>query len=425
MGGHGCGPLNRCQFSVGLVSVFRPTDLMKPQISRRSALAWGGAATLGALAGCTTPSPKETGPDFARDPSGNKTNHGMKLEKASFGLLPDGRTADLFTLTNERGTKLRFTNYGMIITELWTRDQRGELGNVVGGSDSLDRYLAGFPFTGAVIGRFANRIRRGFFQLDGKAYQLAINNGPNHLHGGRVGFDKKLWHYEGDHLTDSLASIRFSYASPDGEENYPGTLSVDVTYELTDDDQVRLRYKATTDQATPINLTNHSYFNLAGHGDIRSHRLQLWASRYTPVDEGLIPTGEIVSVAGTPLDFTTSRVVGDRMEQTGLSVPGYDHNFVLDHPSRVISLAAVLTDPSSGRVMEVLTDQPGIQLYTSNFAPVEGVECTNGVRLGRHGALCLETQNFPDAVNRPSFPLAILRPGETYNRTTIHHFRAR
>ena len=399
---------------------------MHARISRRTALAIGGAATLGAIAGCaTSPTHKKDEPDFAHEPAGMKTNKGMKLEKSSFGVLPDGRTADLFTLSNANGTRLRFTNYGLIITELWTKDQKGDLGNVVAGSDQLASYVTGFPFTGAVIGRFANRIHRGYFELDGKPYQLAINNGPNHLHGGKVGFDKKLWHFEQDVVTDKLVSVRFSYVSPDGEENYPGTLTVNVTYELTDDDQVRIRYHATSEQATPINLTNHSYFNLAGHGDIRSHRLQLWASRYTEVDSELIPTGKISPVASTPLDFTTSQVVGDRMDQTGLSVPGYDHNYVLDHAAGIIGLAAVLHDPSSGRVMEVLTDQPGVQLYTSNFAPIDGVECTGGVRLGRHGALCLETQNFPDAINRPSFPLAILRPGAVYDRTTIYHFRAR
>lgn len=349
----------------------------------------------------------------------------MKIEKTSFGTLPDGRAVDLYTLSNARGTKLRFTNYGLIITELWTRDQSGNLGNVVGGSDRLESYLAGFPFTGAVIGRFANRIRKGQFTLDGMAYQLAVNNGPNHLHGGLVGFDKKLWQQEGERWTETVAEIQFTYTSSDGEENYPGNLKLEVAYALTDNDQVRLHYRATTDRATPVNLTNHSYFNLAGSGDIRSHRLQLWASQYTPVDAELIPSGKILPVAGTPLDFTISRTIGDRMDQTGLSVPGYDHNFVLDHPQGVIGLAALLHEPSTGRIMEVLTDQPGVQLYTSNFAPVEGVECTGGVRLGRYGALCLETQNFPDAINHPTFPKAALRPGEIYDRTTIYQFRTR
>jgi aldose 1-epimerase len=395
-------------------------------ISRRQALAGLGATLATSIAGCSSYQTEIlTKPDGSHTSTARDAKSGMKIEKSSFGKLADGSPVSLYTLTSDSGTILKFTDYGLIITELWVKDRHGKLGNVVLGADSLDRYLKGFPFTGAAIGRFANRIARGRFTLDGKQYQLAINNGPNHLHGGLAGFDKKVWKVVSEEITASKAGIRFGYTSRDGDENYPGNLKVEVSYYLFANEEVQIHYHATSDKPTPINLTNHSYFNLAGRGDIKEHELQLWADHYTPVDAELIPTGTIASVKGTPLDFTTPHLIGERLDKTGLTPPGYDHNYVLNHPGREVALAARAYHAESGRVMEVLTDQPGVQLYTSNFAPVEGVECVGGIRFGRHGAFCLETQNFPDAVNRPNFPSAILSPGATYDRTTTLRFSRR
>lgn len=349
----------------------------------------------------------------------------MNLERTPFGSLADGTPVSLFVFRNARGTTLKVTNYGLIITELHAVDRHGKPGNVVLGFDNLPRYLAGHPFFGAIAGRVANRIAKGKFTIDGREYSLAVNNGPNHLHGGKVGFDKKVWTVEGQGITPDAATVTFGLVSPDGDEGYPGTLKVSVTYTLTADNEVRIHYHATTDKATPINLTNHSYFNLAGQGVIDGHELQLTADRYTPGDEGLIPTGELAPVRGTAFDFTTPHTLGERIEKTGLTPTGYDHNFVLNSGGKSLALAARVVEPNSGRVMEVLTDRPGIQLYTANFFPAEGVTCTGGVTFPRHGALCLETQNFPDAVNKPSFPKSVWRPGEAYDTTTIFRFSTR
>lgn len=350
----------------------------------------------------------------------------MNLDHAPFGTLSDGRPVQLFTFRNARGTVLKVTNYGLIITELHTPDRSGKSGNVVLGFDNLPRYLQGHPFFGAIAGRVANRIGKGKFTLDGVDYRLATNNnGINHLHGGTVGFDKKLWAVGRESVTDHEASVEFHYISVDGEEGYPGTLQVAVTYSLNQDNEVRIHYRATTDKATPINLTNHSYFNLAGGGTIKEHELQLWADRSTSVDAGLIPTGELSSVKGTALDFTTPRPIGDRIGETGLTPTGYDHNYVLNSGGKNLALAARVVEPGSGRILEVLTDQPGIQLYTANFFPAAGFDCTGGVNFGRHGGFCLETQNFPDAVNKPHFPKSVWRPGETYDTTTVFRFGCR
>ena len=343
----------------------------------------------------------------------------MKLDQTSFGHLPDGSEAMRFTASTASGITARFTNYGLILTELLVPDRDGQTTNVVLGFDNLPRYLQGHPHFGAIAGRVANRIARGEFTLDGTTYRLATNNGPNHLHGGRVGFDKKLWKIEGYELTPGQASVRFSHVSPDGDEGYPGTLRMTVTYTLTQTGDFRIHYQATTDRATPVNLTNHSYFNLAGSGTVEDQVLEVFASRYTPTDEGLIPTGILAPVEGTALDFTRPRRLGDRIRSTGLQPPGYDHNFVLDAGGGSLALAARVTDPASGRLLEVFTDQPGVQLYTANHFPADGYECNGGLRFPPLGAFCLETQNFPDAINKPNFPKAVLRPGETYDTTTI------
>lgn len=342
------------------------------------------------------------------------------LTKTQFGTMPDGRPVDLYTLTNANGAVVKITNYGTIITELHVPDRNGQFGDVVLGFDNLAQYLAGHPYFGCTVGRVANRIGGAKFTLDGKTYTLAANNGPNHLHGGLKGFDKVLWQAEPQ--TD--VSVRFTYISPDGEEGYPGNLAVTVVMTWTDQDEIVIEYSATTDKATPVNLTNHSYFNLACEGDILGHVLMLSASQYTPADASLIPTGEIRPVAGTPLDFTTPTQIGARFDQLDNKPRGYDHNFVINRAGKGLALAARVFEPKTGRVMEVFTTEPGIQLYTGNF--LDGsLKGKRGVVYKQYTGFCLETQHFPDAVNKPSFPSIILRPGQTYQQTTVYRFSVR
>jgi aldose 1-epimerase len=338
-------------------------------------------------------------------------------EKSSFGKLPDGTGVDLYTLTNTNGVVAKVTNYGTIITELHVPDRNHKLGDVVLGFDNLAQYLKGHPCFGCTVGRVANRIAKGRFVLDGKTYTLAINNGPNHLHGGRKGFDKVLWKA----APQAGAGVKFTYMSPDGEEGYPGTLAVAVTMALTDANELRLDYSATSDKATPVNLTNHSYFNLAGEGDVLGHELMIAADHYTPSDSTLIPTGEIKPVKGTPMDFTRPQPVGSRFSQLHTDPVGYDHNFVLNMSGRGLALAARVHEPKSGRVMEVLTTEPGVQLYTANFLN-GSLTGKRGIVYRQHAALCLETQHFPDSVNQPKFPPIILRPDQTYRQTTVYKF---
>ncbi len=345
--------------------------------------------------------------------------------KSDFGKTADGTPVDLYVLTNAHGLKAKIITYGGIITELHTPDRDGKLADVVLGFDNLPSYLAGHPYFGALVGRVANRIAKGKFTLDGKVYQLAINNGPNALHGGLKGFDKKVWKAEPVEGTDG-PGVRLSCSSPDGEEGYPGNLSVTVTYTLTNQNELRIDYKATTDKDTPINLTNHSYFNLAGPGpgDILGHELMLAADQYTPVDATLIPTGEIKPVKGTPLDFTTPTPIGARIDQLKGNPGGYDHNFVLRSGGKSLALAARVHEPKTGRVMEVYTTQPGIQFYTGNFLDGK-LTGKYGVVYKKHAGFCLETQHFPDSVNHPNFPSVILKPGSTYAQTTVYKFSAK
>lgn len=348
----------------------------------------------------------------------------MTLESSLFGQTPDGTPVKLYILRNGKGVTAKITEYGLIITELQAPDRSGKPGNVVLGFDNLERYLKGHPFFGAIAGRVANRIGQARFTLDGREYALAKNNGPNHLHGGMVGFDKKVWKSWPLPITPNAVSVEFAYLSPDGEEGYPGNLLVRVRYTLTADSELRIEYTATTDQATPVNLTNHSYFNLAGNGDVLAHELTLMADFYTPSDEGLVPTGEVRSVAGTPLDFTKPTAIGAHYQETGLKPSGYDHHFVLRHGGGSLALAARAVDPSSGRVLEVFTTEPGVQLYTANH--MDGsVTGTGGVKYPRHGGFCLETQHPPDAINKAHFPSVILRPGQTFNSTTVFRFSTR
>jgi aldose 1-epimerase len=342
-----------------------------------------------------------------------------RITKSNFGKLPDGTSVEQYTLINASGAFCKIITYGGIITEFFVPDKNGKLGDVVVGFDNLEQYLGSHPYFGAITGRFANRIAKGKFALDGKTYSLAINNGPNALHGGLKGFDKVVWKATPSESKDA-ATLKLDYTSVDGEEGFPGTLKVTVTYTFTDKSELRIDYEAATDKATPINLTNHSYFNLAGSGDVFGYELTLTAGNYTPTDDTLIPTGEIKSVKGTPFDFTTPKLIGKEINQL-FAQPhkGYDHNFVLDSQSKKLTLAARVVEPKSGRVMEVLTEEPGVQLYTANFL---GETRGKGKVYGQYGALCLETQHYPDSVNHPNFPSTILRPGEKYRTSTVYRF---
>jgi aldose 1-epimerase len=341
-------------------------------------------------------------------------------ERKPFGTMPDGTVIEQFILKNDKGMVAKFISYGGIITELHVPDKNGKTADVVLGFDNLQGYLDGHPYFGCITGRVANRIAQGKFTLDGKEYKLATNNGPNHLHGGEKGFDKKVW--KGEFVGKN--SVRFTYRSPDGEEGYPGNLDVAVTYTLEGDGDWKIDYLATTDKPTPVNLTQHAYFNLAGHnaGDISHHQLRLVADKYTPVDATMIPTGEVQPV--TPiLDFTTSRAIGKHLHETGLNPVGYDHNYVRNTYTGA-PLIAVVVEPKSGRVMEMFTSEPAVQLYTGNFLDGKTVG-KGGAVYRQHGGFCLEAQHSPDSVNQPNFPSIILRPGQTYRQSTLYRFYAK
>jgi aldose 1-epimerase len=346
-----------------------------------------------------------------RGPSSSKT----MVKQESFGNSPDGRNVTLYILSNKHGMVAKVTDYGAILTQLLVPDRNGKPGNVVAGFENLEGYLKGHPFFGATTGRVANRIAKGRFSLDGKEYKLAINNGPNHLHGGLKGFDKVMWAAK-----PSDNSVEFTYLSPDGEEGYPGNLRVKVVYTLTENNELRIDYEAETDKATPINLTNHSYFNLAGQGPIYAHELWIAASHYTPVDDGLIPTGGTAPVKGTALDFTSPKKIGEHINDVP-KTGGFDHNYVLKEKPGKLDLAARVRESSTGRVMEVLTTEPAVQLYTGNF--LDGsLKGAGGVAYGKHHAFCLETQHFPDSINHPEFPTTVLRPGQKFKSTTVYRF---
>lgn len=356
-------------------------------------------------------------------PGGAREGASKGVTTMDFGKTTDGKPVALYVLTNGTVTAKVMT-YGAILTELDVPDRDGKAGDVVLGFHDLKGYLAGHPYFGATVGRFANRIARGEFTVDGKTYAVAKNNGPNSLHGGLKGFDKAVWDAEEVSGTDGPA-VRFSYTSPDGEEGYPGTLKTTVTYTVTPDNALKIEYTATTDKATPVNLTNHSYFNLAGpaSGTVYGHEVMIAADRYTPGDETMIPTGAIASVKGTPLDFTTPTAIGARIHQIKAVPVGYDHNYVLNGGVMQPALAARVYEPRSGRVLEMFTTEPGVQFYTGNF--LDGTVTGKGVTYKQHQAFCLEAQHYPDSVHRPEFPSTILKPGETYRQTTVYKFSTR
>jgi aldose 1-epimerase len=337
----------------------------------------------------------------------------------AFARTANGVDVDLYTLRSASGVVAKVMTYGAALTELHVPDRRGVHADVVLGFDRLDGYEGAHPYFGVTVGRVANRIAKGSFTLGGKTYTLATNNGPNHLHGGARGFDKKVW--DGAAVSTARGpGVRFSYVSKDGEEGYPGTLTSAVTYVLTAAGELVLEYEATTDQATPVNLTHHSYFNLAGHGSgtILDHELTVFASHYTPTDDTLIPTGEIAPVRGTPFDFTQRFAIGARIARVK---GGYDLNYVLDSKGGALAPAAVVYEPRSGRVMRVLTTEPGLQFYSGNF--LDGtLTSKGGARYPQHGGFCLEAQHFPDSVNQTGFPSTILKPGQTYRQTTVYAF---
>jgi aldose 1-epimerase len=349
-------------------------------------------------------------------------NRAQSITRSEFGKLPDGRIADIYTLTNRNGLVMKVSNYGGTVTSLSVPDKNGEFADIVLGCDSLKDYLKATAYFGAIVGRYGNRIAKGEFVLDGKTYILAKNNGPNTLHGGLVGFDKMIW--DAIEINDtSGVGLKLHYLSKDGEEGFPGNLDVTVAYMLTNKDEFRIEYMATTDKSTPLNLTHHSYFNLAGagNGDILNHKIMINAQKYTVVDSTFIPTGELRDVKGTPLDFTQQQTIGSRIKELGGNPLGYDHNYVLNNSGKALALVAKVTDPESGRIMEVFTDQPGMQFYTGNF--LDGsIIGKGGKAYNQYSGFCFETQKFPDSPNRPSFPDCILKPGEIYKSTTIYKF---
>lgn len=349
---------------------------------------------------------------------------GQEITATDWGLI-DGKPVKLFTLKNANGLILKVTNYGAIITELHVPDRNGKLADVVLGFDKLDGYIAGHPYFGAMVGRCANRIAKGRFTLEGQSYQLALNNYPNHLHGGVKGFDKYVWDAEPQKTPEGPA-IRLTRTSLDGEENYPGRVDVTVAYILTDKNELKIEMTATTDKATIVNLAQHTYWNLAGHssGDILGHEVLINADRYTPVDETLIPTGELVPVAGTPFDFTKPKPIGRDLQAAGGKPIGFDHNFVLHGEPSAMKLAARAYEPTSGRQLELFCDKPGVQFYTGNFL--------DGTNVGKGGAVykqyngfCLETQNYPDSIHHADWPSVVLQPGQTYRHVMVARFSAR
>jgi aldose 1-epimerase len=346
----------------------------------------------------------------------------MTVKKTDFGKTSDGTAASLYTCTNDHGVIVKLTDYGATVVSVETPDRAGKPANINLGFDSVAGYEGHGAYFGCVVGRYGNRIAQGKFTLDGKTYTLATNNGENHLHGGAKGFNRYVWKSEPIEREGEVG-VKFSRTSPDGEEGYPGNLQVTVEYTLNNDNELKIDYTATTDKPTVVNLTNHCYWNLAGAGSgtVLDHVLLLAADRYLAVDKGLIPTGELASVKGTPLDFTRPHAIGERiaeLKEDPEGPKGYDHCFVLRQGGEGLKLAARMKDPASGRMLEIRTTEPGVQLYTGNF--LDGGAANGGHP--QHGAFCLETQQFPDSPNKPDFPSTVLRPGETYRTTTVHRF---
>jgi len=389
--------------------------VLKPGIS----LILGILATLllVASAGAQQHDISSTQDNYAK---GRKPIMKASVETTVFGKLDDGTEIQMYTLKNFRGASAKIITYGATLTELWVPDKNGQFGDVVLGFDNLRGYLGDHPHFGGVIGRVANRIAKGKFTLDGTQYTLAINNGPNTLHGGKVGFDRHVW--SGEPIkSGNAAGVRLTYVSADGEEGFPGKLTATVEYTLMEDNSLMIAYTATTDKATIVNLTNHTYFNLSGAGDVLKDTVEINADSYTPVDSTMIPTGEIEPVKGTSLDFTKPMAIGARSTPLDPKAGAYDFNYIVNGKPGELRFAARVTDPSSGRVMEVRTTEPGIQLYTA--IGLDGsIVGKRGVAYPKFGAVCLETEHYPDSINHPNFPSTILRPGSKFQSETIYKF---
>jgi aldose 1-epimerase len=356
-------------------------------------------------------------------PPANTTPAGPVVKREAFGSVT-GRSIEQLTLTNANGVEVRAITYGGIITSLKTPDRGGAMGDVVLGFDSLDGYLGDHPYFGAIIGRYGNRIGKGRFSIDQQEYRLATNNGPNHLHGGIKGFDKQIWKAEILPPMAGQSAVAFGYTSPDGEEGYPGELLVEVTYTLNDRNELIVDYLARSSKPTHVNLTQHSYFNLSGSGDILGHELMINADRFTPVDATLIPTGELAPVEGTPFDFRRATAIGARIDAPHPQItvgPGYDHNWVLNRSGDGLQHAARVVEPKSGRTLDVSTTEPGMQFYAGNFLDGKLIG-KGGQSYGRRSGFCLETQHFPDSPNKADFPTTLLKPGQEYKSRTVFTF---
>ena len=358
---------------------------------------------------------------FINAASAKEPTKKMSVTKTAYGKTSAGAEIDLYTCVNANGMVMKITNYGGIVTALEAPDRDGEMANVTLGFPSLAGYLVKPPYFGATVGRFCNRIDNAKFTLDGKEYQLFANNKPHHLHGGKVGYDKVVWSAKPFQKDDGVG-VSLSYLSKDGEEGYPGNLKISAIYTLTNNNEMVVALSAETDKATPVNLTNHCYWNLAGEGSgtIRNHELQIMADKYLPVGPSLIPTGDLADVQGTPLDFRKPRKIGERLDEIKSDPVGYDHCYSLRGQDGSMALAARVKDPSSGRVLEIHTTQPGLQFYSGNF--LDGAEENGGYK--QYEGFCLETQHYPDSPNQPKFPSTILKPGEKYFQKTIHRFSA-
>jgi aldose 1-epimerase len=347
------------------------------------------------------------------------------VQKSPYGTASDGKAVDQFTLANSTGSSVSIITYGAIVTHVTIPDKNGKLGDVVLGFDDLAGYQSkDNPYFGASVGRVANRIAKGTYSVDGTTYHCAINNAPNTLHGGRIGYDKRVWDASPADSSDG-SSVKFSLTDPDGAEGFPGTVKVELIFTLTDKNIFRIEYSATTDKPTPINLTNHSYWNLkdAGQSPIAGHILRAHASAYLPVDQTQIPTGEIAPVKGTPIDFTVPKPIGKDLLSMAGNPPGYDHCLILDSQSKKLAKAAEVYEPHTGRLLQVWTTEPGLQFYTGNFLAGHFTGKA-GIKYAQHSAFAFEAQNYPDAINQPAFPNSILRPGQTYHQITEYHFAA-
>lgn len=393
----------------------------QPPTKPRSSAKTGAAPVKTIEPGKPAPAEDKKTPTDNKQPT-PETKSTMSLEKTPFGKTKDGQEVDLFTITNKNGLVLKLINYGATVVDVETPDKNGKLANITLSFPKLEGYTQRHPYFGSTVGRYGNRIAKGKFKIEDTEYTLATNNGPNHLHGGEVGFDAVVWKAE-ELKTDKSAGVKFSYTSKDGEEGYPGKLDTTVTYSLTQDNQLVIEYEAKAEKPTVVNLTNHCYWNLggAGSGDILKHELMIAADKYLPIDATSIPTGELADVAGTAMDFTKSTPIGariDELKKEPHTTKGYDHCYVLRGQGGALEVAAIVKDPASGRVMEILTTEPGIQLYCGNF--LDGTEGNGGFK--QHEAFCLETQHYPDSPNQPSFPSTLLKAGDTYKSTTVHKF---